>query len=104
MNIEIISIPDCPNHRPTVDRVRALLTSEAILADVAEVLVSTESEATALRFIGSPTVRVNGKDVEPLLSFRMGLACRIYGDGSGVPPEALLKEAIMSAKELESQR
>lgn len=98
MTIEILSIPDCPNHQPTVERVKALLAAGAIFADVREVLVSNESDAKALRFIGSPSVRVNGKDIEPLAFARTGLSCRIYADGTGIPPEALLKSAITSAK------
>jgi hypothetical protein len=101
MTIEIISIPDCPNHQPTVERVRAVLSSEALSAKVNEVLVSNASEAEALKFIGSPTVRVNGKDVEPLTFIRTGFSCRIYENGTGVPPEALIKQAIRSAKRVE---
>jgi protein-disulfide isomerase len=56
---------------------RAREAAEDILADVREVLVNNESEANALRFIGSPSVRVNGKDVEPLAFARTGLSCRI---------------------------
>ena len=97
MKIEVISIPDCPNHRPTVDRVRALLSTEGVFADVKEVLVNSNSEARALRFIGSPTVRVNGKDVEAVAFAQAAVSCRIYGDGSGIPPENLLRQAIVSA-------
>src|SRR5207249_4656775 len=101
MIIEIISIPDCPNHPPTVKRVRGMLSSESLLADVREVLVTSASHAEALRFMGSPTVRINGRDVEALAMEKTGLSCRIYGDGSGVPPEALLKQAINSARQEE---
>jgi len=97
MTIEVISIPDCPNHRPTVDRVRALLKSEGLFAELKEVLVDNDSDARALRFIGSPTVRINGKDVEPVVFTQAAVSCRIYEDGTGIPPEKLLRQAIVSA-------
>lgn len=101
MKIEVISIPGCPNHRPTVERVKALLRSEVVVADVRETLIDNASAAQALGFFGSPTVRVNGKDIEPLTALRSSISCRIYADGTGVPPEALLKLAIRSAEKEE---
>ncbi len=50
-------------------------------------------------FLGSPTVRVNGRDIEPARADEPGgaMSCRLYrtecGE-SGVPPEALLRAAI----------
>jgi hypothetical protein len=104
VKIEVISIPGCPNHQPTLDRVNAALRSGAVVADVREILVDNESEAQSLGFFGSPTVRVNGKDVEPPTGFRDGISCRIYADGTGIPPETALKLAIRSAQKEESVR
>ena len=97
MTIEIISIADCPNHRSTVERVKSLLSSEAVSAEIKEILITSKSDAMALRFIGSPTVRVDGRDVEPRTLVEPALSCRIYEDGSGVPPQDLLKQAIIAA-------
>jgi len=57
--------------------------------------------AERLRFLGSPTVRVDGRDVEPGADRRTDfvLACRLYvtPDGcSGEPPERWLREALSS--------
>jgi hypothetical protein len=49
-------------------------------------------------FPGSPTVRVNGEDVEPHEVSVFSLACRLYGDRSAIPSEELLREAISDAK------
>ena len=66
MIIEIISIPDCPNHLATVERVKSVLSSESSTATVIERIVSNKAEAREARFAGSPTVLVNGRDLEPL--------------------------------------
>lgn len=80
-------------------RIQQLLAAESLRVPVREVLVSSEAEAKALHFIGSPTVRVNGKDVECVEDSAPGLSCRMYDDASGVPSENLLRRAIAAAKE-----
>lgn len=97
MTIEIISIPGCPNHRPTVDLVKQLLGCDDISAEIKEILVRNSWQAKALGFAGSPTVRVNGKDIDVLALPQSALSCRIYEDGSGIPPQSLLRQAILSA-------
>lgn len=94
MTIEIISIPDCPNHHATVERVKSVLSSESIAVTVIERIVSNEAEARNARFAGSPTVLVNGRDLEPLVVISTNLACRIYASGGGIPSLELVKRAI----------
>lgn len=94
MTIEIISIPDCPNHRPTVERVKSVLKSESLAVTVVERIVSDEIEARTVRFAGSPTVLVNGTDLEPRAEISTNLACRIYVGSGGIPSPELIKSAI----------
>ncbi len=94
MIIEIISIPDCPNHHATVERVKSVLSSESSAVTVVERIVSNEAEARDARFAGSPTVLVNGTDLEPLAEVSTNLACRIYGSEGGIPSLGLVKAAI----------
>lgn len=98
MRIEILYIPGCPHHQPTVDRVRNVLASESVADEVCEVPVKTEGEAQSLDFSGSPTVRVNGRDIEPNRTVTPALACRLYANGTGIPSEATLRAAISDAK------
>jgi DNA-binding transcriptional MerR regulator len=60
-------------------------------------------EAARLRFLGSPTIRVNGVDIDPVArsSTEYGLKCRVYRAGErfvGVPPRELLEHAIQEAR------
>ena len=98
MRIEILYVPGCPNYQPTFDRLQAILASEAVKTRIQGILVTTEVEAKALSFPGSPTVRVNGEDVEPLQTSVPSLACRLYENWGGVPSEELLRVAISDAK------
>jgi hypothetical protein len=95
IKIEILYFAGCPNHEPTVDRVQEVLRGLELEAEVHEVAVETVDEAERHRFIGSPSVRVNGLDVELDARERsdFGLGCRLYR-GGGVPPKELLAEAL----------
>ena len=99
MLIQMLCVPECRNCQPAIDRVRQVLRSECVDAPVEEVLVAEEAVARSLHFPGSPTVRVNGVDVEPSGQTAFGLACRLYADGTGLPPEQALCCAISAARD-----
>ena len=98
MRIEILFVPGCPNYQPTFERLQAVLESEAVRAGIQGIAVTNEVEAKNLLFPGSPTVRINGEDVEPTLATVPSLSCRLYENLSGIPSEELLRIAISNAK------
>ncbi len=93
--IEVLYFAGCPNRDSAVtlarDVVRALRVDDAIR----EVEVTTDADAERLRFLGSPTVRVDGVDIDPEAASRTdySLCCRIYGS-SGLPSRDLLVRAL----------
>ena len=101
MKIEVLYVPGCPNYRPAVERIQKVLMSESLRADIERVPVNSDAEATALQFPGSPTVRVNGADVEPAQTNTTGLACRLYANSGGVPSEEMLRLALARASQRE---
>lgn len=102
MKIEVLYVPNCPNHAVALERLREILAGESLEAHLNEVLVSDAGMAQSLKFPGSPTIRINGQDVEPqseqITSF--GLMCRLYSDGSGAPSQQGLRAAIQRARDL----
>jgi hypothetical protein len=98
MRIEILYVPGCPNYQPTVERLQAVLESQLVQAEVRSIAIRTEAQAKAVSFPGSPTIRIEGKDVEPSRATAPGLACRLYKNGSGVPSEDTLRAAIEAEK------
>jgi hypothetical protein len=101
MKIEVLYVPGCPNRKPAVEAVMDVLDSESCEADVLQIPVQSESDARALHFPGSPTIRVNGGDIEPESISGFGLACRLYGNGLGVPSEAAIRTAVAAARKQE---
>jgi hypothetical protein len=102
MKIDVFYVPNCPNRAVALDRLREVLSAENFQKHVNEVLVRDAEMAQSLKFPGSPTIRINGHDVEPqseqTVSF--GLMCRLYSDGSGAPSEQRLRVAIEQASGL----
>lgn len=99
MKIEILYVPGCPNYQAASDAVKNLLATESLRAEIREVAVHTEAAAAALRFPGSPTIRINGDDVEPESAGSIGLACRLYQNRRGVPAETAIWRAMARAAE-----
>ena len=98
MRIEVLYVPGCPNYEPAVGRIRKVLASESVQVGIRAVPVKTEAEAKALLFPGSPTVRINGEDVESTRTMVPTLSCRLYANLSGVPSEEVLRLAVSRAK------
>lgn len=90
--VEVLHFRGCPSHQALMPRLRTLLAGLGVRVVLAEREVATEEAARAERFLGSPTIRVDGVDVEPGAVGRrtFGLVCRLYRtrDGLvGIPPE-----------------
>jgi len=63
--VEILHTPDCGRWQAARDALRRLSEESGLPIVLSETTVSTSAEARALRFPGSPTVRVAGRDLEP---------------------------------------
>lgn len=103
MKIEILYFDGCPNHRPAVEGVREVLREEGISAEIVEVNVEDASMARELKFLGSPSIRVNGLDVEPAMraAHEYGILCRTYAVNDrriGLPSRELLRKALSEAR------
>lgn len=98
MKVEVFFVPGCPNYEPAVERIKKVLAADALNVEVNSIAVSTDEDARALMFSGSPTIRVNGDDVEPHQLNAPSLACRLYANRTGVPSEEVLRVAVTRAK------
>ena len=98
MKIQVLYFQGCPNHMPTVDLARQVVAEIGLDAEVEQVEVTSGDDAAEVRFLGSPTVLVDGVDIEPAARGRsdFGFSCRTY-DGAGVPPREMMLAAVASA-------
>ena len=99
MKVQVLFIANCRNHAPTVARVRAVLRALGAADSVEEIEIRSHEDAKAWSFVGSPSVRINGLDIEPEARQvrHFGLGCRSYAENGrreGLPSEHLIERAI----------
>lgn len=107
MRIEVLYFDGCPSHEALLPRLRELLASVGADTDVDLQRVEDVEAAERERFLGSPTVRVDGEDVEPGAGERtdFGLKCRLFAgpDGlRGTPADAWILDALERCQNPES--
>jgi hypothetical protein len=102
MKIEVLFVSDCPNHPLVINTITGILKECGLPEQISEVKVTDSDHAIALSFPGSPTIRINGTDIEPespqVGSY--GVSCRTYmvnGKRQGVPYQDWIRDAIMRA-------
>ena len=102
MVIEILYVPGCPNHQAALDSLKKVLGAASITAPIREVAITDEAMARQRKFPGSPTVRIDGRDVESAPEESYGVACRLYSNGSGVPSLESMRRAVAGAQKAET--
>jgi len=103
MKIEIMTISGCPNASGTLRLVTDVLAAEGLEAQVTTVEIKEVAEAKARGFLGSPTVRVDGADIETARREERtpSLSCRVYPAATGLagtPPREMIRAALRSAR------
>ena len=102
LKITFLYSEDCPSHGEALRRLRRSIEMEDVRADVDIVRVDTDEDAKKLKFVGSPTILVNGHDIDPSANPYYALTCRAYtledGRISPLPPEAMIRRALREAK------
>ena len=99
ITIEVLYFDGCPNHEKLVTHLPQLLEREGLTAEIVLRNIPDTDSASQERFLGSPTVRLNGHDIDPGASQRddYGLKCRLYRTPSGLsglPPDQWIIDAI----------
>lgn len=101
MKVEVLYVAECPSHSAAVQLVKEVLAAEGVAAEIHEVLVRDERMANEVRFLGSPTIRINGRDVagEPQQAHNFALSCRLYAGSklAGLPSAETIHQAVVEA-------
>jgi hypothetical protein len=104
VRIEILYFDGCPNYEQLLEHLPQLLERAGIDGDITLRKIRDVEQAQHERFLGSPTIRVGGRDIDPGATRRSdyGLKCRIYqtpGGLSGMPPDEWILDALADHQE-----
>jgi hypothetical protein len=101
--VELLFWDGCPSHPQALEQLRATMADLGLDPDSVLVReIDTERRAGDEAFVGSPTIRVDGEDVDPPPAGEpVGLTCRVYrlrdGRFSPTPDPATVRAALSNA-------
>ena len=109
MHVELLFWEGCPSHAKALSELRAAMAELSLDPDEVVVReVDTEAAAAAERFVGSPTIRIDGVDIQPPDEEPVGLTCRVYrrrdGRISPTPDPADVRDALRAARSAALER
>jgi hypothetical protein len=101
--VEVLTFEGCPNRDAAIALVERVGKQLASDAEMRVIEVPDQQTAEQTRFLGSPTIRVDGYDIEPDAHRRQEFvhACRLYqGQHSlhGLPEEDWLRQALLTSE------
>jgi hypothetical protein len=107
IHVTFLFYEDCPSRELALERLREVLNEKGIDAEIEVVKVESEEQAQERQFVGSPTIHLNGRDIDPPPpdSFYT-LTCRAYrledGRISPLPSQGMVRRAIDAATKAEA--
>lgn len=97
MLIELLYFDGCPSWQDGLNNLEAALEAEGLEAQIRLVKVEQDKDAEHLKFLGSPSYRINDVELWPEGRQQYNLSCRVYHtpEGmSGVPTVDMLREQL----------
>ena len=97
MRVELLYLDGDPNYMAARQRLVEVLTEDAFETPIQMVAVGSDEDAELLDMRGTPTIRIDGSDIDPDWAGPVGLAPRDYGEGP-VPSKDLIRRAVERAR------
>lgn len=102
MLIEVLYFEDCPNYVSARENVLAVLGELRVNTDIRYIDVRSDADALSHKFLGSPSIRIDGQDIEfpDTQGHEYAMRCRRYHSDEGIigyPPKKMIRSAIAKA-------
>jgi hypothetical protein len=98
MRVELLYADGDPAAMPARQNLVEVLTEDAFETPIQMIAVTSEEDAELLGMGGSPTIRIDGVDIDPDSAAAPRLSPRSYGAGGPVPDKALIRRAVERAR------
>jgi hypothetical protein len=100
--VEVLYVEHCPNFAAALALVQRVAAELGVDAEIRTTMITDQAAAERARFVGSPTLRVDGRDVDPdgELATEYTLDCRLYWHEhrlAGYPQERSVRDALLRA-------
>ncbi len=99
MRFELLYFDECPSWHQALENLRQALQVEGLDLEVSLVRVEGDHHARAVRFHGSPTIRLSGEDLFPEQPCEYGFGCRLYQTQEGLlgwPTVKMIRDQLRS--------
>ncbi len=103
MRVELLITPRCAHAETAEEVLRSALSSDGRDARVERIYIDDLDHAAGLGFHGSPTIRIDGRDVAPAGDLPINLGCRLYRQPDGTLAGIVPAETIRAALERREQ-
>lgn len=99
MNIEFLYFDGCPSWKKAFDDLITVKENLGIETEIQMIDIKSEEDVQKYRFLGSPSIRINGQDIEEKIrdDTEYSMRCRVYRDGlmlNGWPPKELIENGF----------
>jgi hypothetical protein len=99
MRVELLYADGDPAAMPARQNLVEVLTEDAFETPIQMIAIGSDEDAALLGMRGSPTIRIDGMDIDPDWDGPIGLAPRSYAAGGGqVPDKPLIRRAVERAR------
>ncbi len=104
--VDILYHEKCSHYPQAIERIKQVLSEEGIEAEINEIRITSEEEAQQYDFLGSPTIRIDGEDLESEEERQKGHtyahdSCRVYhyeGKLFMIPHKETIRMALRKRK------
>ncbi|HJP71438.1 MAG TPA: hypothetical protein VJ975_06945 [Candidatus Limnocylindria bacterium] len=97
MRVELLYADGDPAAMPARQNLVEVLTEDAFETPIQMIAVGTDEDAELLGMRGSPSIRIEGEDIDTTWDGPIGRQARDYGDGP-IPDKAVIRRAVERAR------
>jgi hypothetical protein len=97
MQIDLLYFAGCPSWQDGLKNLKTALVQDGLQTEIRLVQVEDNADAERLRFLGSPSFQINGKDLWPEAREAYALSCRVYSTPQGMrgaPEVEMLRQKL----------
>jgi len=96
-SITLLYFDGCPSWKTALENVREVLDALGLDVEIELILIESNEQAQKQKFLGSPSICVNGEDLWPEDRQSYTMSCRVYQTTSGftgVPTPEMIKARL----------